>query len=144
MSYRCPKCNGIIYDRTNYVCAFCGTELPAELLFLGPETAASGKATGGTEIPVALLAEALRELRKARGDAEATRQAAIHYFRSGVASGFQVGALLSWLFSWPNRRESVFSQVGYEGKQGREFVETLKKLPVQELGLKDTAIRPPP
>jgi hypothetical protein len=143
MSYRCPKCNGIIYDRTNYVCAFCGTELPAELLFVRPETAVSDQAAGGTEIPVALLAEALRELRKARGNAEATRQAAIHYFRSGLASGFQAGPLLSWLFSWPNRRESVFSQAGYSGKEGSEFVEMLKKLPVQELGSNDTTVGPP-
>ena len=144
MSYRCPKCNGIIYDRTNYVCAICGAELPAELLFIRPETAVSDQAAGGTVIPVALLSETLLELRKARGNAEATRQAAIHYFRSGVASGFEVGPLLNWLFFWPNRGQSVFSQVGYSGKESSEFVETLKKLPVQELGSDDTAIGPPP
>jgi hypothetical protein len=32
----------------------------------------------------------------------------------------------------------VFSQAGYSGKDCKEFVEMLKKLPVQELGLDDT------
>ena len=138
MSYHCPKCNGIIYDRTNYVCAVCGAELPASLLFLPPEMAALGEAARGTGIPIALLAQALLELRKARGNSQATRQAAIRYFRSGIASGFQVGPLLDWLLSWPDGRWSVFSQAGYSGKECREFVEMLKKLPVQELGLDDT------
>jgi hypothetical protein len=138
MSYRCPKCNGMIYDRTNYVCALCGAELPAGFLFLPPEMAALGEAAGGTGIPVALLAQALLELRKARGNAEETRLAAIRYFRNGIAGGFQVGPLLNWLMSWPEVRWSVFSQAGYSAKEGKEFVEMLKKLPAQELGLNDT------
>ena len=40
MSYRCPKCNGIIYNRRNNVCGFCGAELPASLLFTPSEIAA--------------------------------------------------------------------------------------------------------
>jgi hypothetical protein len=39
MSYRCPKCNGIIYNRRNNVCGFCGAELPASLLFTPSEIA---------------------------------------------------------------------------------------------------------
>ena len=35
MSYQCPKCNGVIYDRRRNICGYCGAELPAELLF-GP------------------------------------------------------------------------------------------------------------
>ncbi|PYJ80521.1 MAG: hypothetical protein DME22_24005 [Verrucomicrobia bacterium] len=105
MSYRCPKCNGIIYDRRNYLCAVCGAELPARLLFLPPEMVDLDKVAGGAEIPVDLLAQTLLELRKARGNLQ---------------------------------RESVFSQVGYSGKESREFLEILKeKYPVQDLGLND-------
>ena len=136
MSYRCPKCNGIIYDRRNYLCAVCGAELPARLLFLPPEMVDLDKVAGGAEIPVDLLAQTLLELRKARDNLQATREVVIGYFRDGVASGFQVGPLVSWLFSWPSERESVFSQVGYSGKESREFLEILKeKHPVQDLGL---------
>jgi hypothetical protein len=49
MSYRCPKCNGIIYDRRNNICGFCGAELPASLLLSPSEMAALDKAAGGTE-----------------------------------------------------------------------------------------------
>ena len=33
MSYHCPKCNGVIYNRRSKICGFCGAELPPELLF---------------------------------------------------------------------------------------------------------------
>lgn len=33
MSYHCPKCNGVIYNRRSKLCGFCGAELPPELLF---------------------------------------------------------------------------------------------------------------
>jgi hypothetical protein len=88
-----------------------------------------------TEVPVALLNEALLELRQARGNPEATREALIRYFREGVARNFKIGPLLEWLFSWPNKRESVFWKVG----TGRDLLEILKKLPVQELGLGPSA-----
>jgi hypothetical protein len=89
-------------------------------------------------IPVALLSQALLELREARGNFQATREAVIRYFKNGIASGFQVGPLLQWLVFWPNNRESVFSQVGYSSKERREFLEILKeKRPVRELGLND-------
>jgi hypothetical protein len=82
------------------------------------------------EVPVGLLSQALVELREARGNPQATREALIRYFRNGVEGNFQIGPLLKWLTSWPNERESVFSQVG----AGRDFLEILRKLPVQELG----------
>jgi hypothetical protein len=44
MSYYCPKCNGIIYDRRNKICGFCGAELPADLLLTATEIAALQKA----------------------------------------------------------------------------------------------------
>jgi len=141
MSYRCPKCNGIIYDRRNYVCAFCGAELPATLLFLSPEMA--DKLAGTTDVPIEFLAQTLRQLRKARGNFRATREAVICYFKEGIASGFQVWPLLDWLHSWPNRNESVFSQVVYSVKEIQEFWEILKeKHSAQELGLKDDQMPP--
>jgi hypothetical protein len=88
-----------------------------------------------TEVPVALLKQALLELREARGNPEATREALIRYFTNGVAGNFQIGPLLEWLMSWPSKHESVFWQLG----AGSEFVEILKKLPVQELGLGPSA-----
>jgi len=125
MSYRCPKCNGIIYDRRNYACAFCGAELPAMLLFLPPEMA--DKLAGEAGVPIELLAQALLELRKARGNFQATREAVIRYFNSGIASGFQVGPLLQWLFFWPNKRESVFAQVGTQAKRAMSFLRYSKR-----------------
>ncbi len=93
MSYHCPKCNGVINDRRNYVCATCGAELPAALLFLPPGMA--NKLAGETNIPVELLARALMELRKARGNSQATREVVVRYFKDGIAGGFQIGPLLT-------------------------------------------------
>jgi hypothetical protein len=136
MSYRCPKCDGIVYNRKKRLCALCGAELPASLLFLPPGMAAL--AAGETEVPIEVLSECWLGLVEARGNEPATREAAIQYFRDGIARGFQVGPLLKWLISWPSERESAFSQVGYSAKEAAEFVETLRTLPVEELGLKDT------
>jgi hypothetical protein len=43
MSYQCPKCSGVIYNRRNKTCGFCGAELPAELLFSAAELEALDK-----------------------------------------------------------------------------------------------------
>ena len=43
MIYNCPKCSGVIYNRRNKICGFCGAELPAELLFTAEEIATLDK-----------------------------------------------------------------------------------------------------
>ena len=95
------------------------------------------------EIPVPLLSQALLELRQARGSQRATREAVIRYFKSGIAGGFTVGLLVQWLFFWPDKKQSVFSQVGYSATEIREFMEILKeKHSAQELGLRDDQMPP--
>src|SRR5262245_56772717 len=84
-----------------------------------------------TEVPVALLTQALIEFKAARGSPKAAREAAIRYFKNGVVSGYQIEQLLKWLFFWPNDRESVFWQAGLD----RRFAEMLKKMSVRDLGL---------
>ena len=37
MSYHCPSCHGVLYDRRRKTCGFCGVELPTELLFTSAE-----------------------------------------------------------------------------------------------------------
>ena len=37
MSYQCPSCHGVLYDRRRKTCGFCEVELPAELLFTPAE-----------------------------------------------------------------------------------------------------------
>lgn len=37
MSYHCPSCNGVLYDRRRKACGFCGAEVPAEFLFTPAE-----------------------------------------------------------------------------------------------------------
>ncbi len=37
MSYQCPKCSGVIYNRRLKTCGYCGAELPPELLFSAAE-----------------------------------------------------------------------------------------------------------
>jgi len=49
MSYHCPKCKGVIYNRRNKQCGFCGTELPAELLFTAAEIAVLDKDEAAAE-----------------------------------------------------------------------------------------------
>ena len=39
MSYHCPDCHGVLYDRRRKTCGFCGVELPAKLLFTPAELA---------------------------------------------------------------------------------------------------------
>jgi hypothetical protein len=95
------------------------------------------------EVPGSLLSQALLELRDARGDLQATREAVIRYFKAGIASGFQVGSLMQWLFFWPDKAQSVFSQVGYSAKETSEFMDILReKHSAQELGLRDDQMPP--
>ena len=86
-------------------------------------------------MPVELLAQALLDLRTARGNPEATRQAVIRYFKAGIAAGFQVGPLLQWPFFWPREGESVFGQAGFTIKQSIAFIDILKKMHAQEIGI---------
>jgi hypothetical protein len=37
MSYQCPSCHGVLYDRRRKTCGFCHAELPADLLFTPAE-----------------------------------------------------------------------------------------------------------
>ena len=43
MSYYCPKCQGVVYNRRIKLCGFCGAELPVELLFTEAEMKALDK-----------------------------------------------------------------------------------------------------
>jgi hypothetical protein len=89
------------------------------------------------EVPVALLSQTLLDLRETRGSQRETREAVIRYFKSGIAGGFTVGSLMQWLFFWPDKKQSVFSQVGYSANEVSEFMEILKeKHSAQELGLR--------
>src|SRR5947209_2809675 len=47
MSYHCPKCNGVIYNRRNSTCGICGAELPANLLFTEMEVEALDRTASG-------------------------------------------------------------------------------------------------
>ena len=94
--------------------------------------------TSQTEAPVALLSQALLELRAARGNRQAEKEAAIHYFKCGLANGFQVGALLEWLCFWPNNRDSVFWQARLDSK----FLDMLKKLSSRDFGLESNEAAP--
>jgi hypothetical protein len=62
MSYKCPKCNGVIYIRRNKICGYCGAELPPELLFSAAEIETMDK-------EAAVLAE-FHKKQKAELDAE--------------------------------------------------------------------------
>ena len=33
MSFHCPNCHGVLYDRKRSICGFCGATVPPELLF---------------------------------------------------------------------------------------------------------------
>jgi len=65
MSYQCPKFNGVVYNRRSNICGFCGSELPAELLFTAEEIAALDKEADEAEA---------RRKRKEGADAEAQEQ----------------------------------------------------------------------
>lgn len=140
MSYHCPKCNGIVLDRTSYVCAVCGADLPPELLFRPPDMPEFDKLAEGRSVQVALLAQALRELRSAKGRSPLLREAVIRYFKNGIANRFKVPELIEWLFFWPSNRWSVFAQIDFAGKAGHEFVEMVKGLTLRDLGVDDESI----
>ena len=91
--------------------------------------------SASSEMPVELLAQALFDLRTTRGNTEATRQAVIRYFKAGIAAGYQVEPLLRWLFYWPTETESVFGQAGYTMKESTSFIDMLKKMHAQEIGM---------
>ena len=62
MSYQCPKCNRVIYNRRNKMCGYCGAEVPPELLFSAAEIETMDK-------EAAVLAE-FHKKQKAELDAE--------------------------------------------------------------------------
>ncbi len=133
MSYHCPSCQGILYDRHVTACAHCGAELPPASLFVPSEMPSSDKKTNGIDVPVELLARAWLDLRKARGNATATRRAVLRYFRDGFFSKFPLGLLLKWLLFWPNERESVLIQVGYSPREAKDFTAMVRQLTLQEV-----------
>jgi hypothetical protein len=85
MSYQCPKCNGVIYNRRNKICGYCGAELPPELLFSAAEIELMDK-------EAAILAE-FHQKQKAELDAEdlARKQAAQR--QSAFITGYFLGKL---------------------------------------------------
>jgi hypothetical protein len=89
------------------------------------------------EIPVALLTQALLDLRQARRSRSATRQALLVYFRAGIKEQFDLDQLVNWLFFWPNNRQSAFAQAGYSDHEACELIDMLKRIPINEIGLDD-------
>ena len=132
MSYRCLKCEGVIYDRKVTLCPHCGGDLPPDSLFVSSGMTASDPEIEGVEVPVALLARAWAEMSKVRSDARGSRRAAARYFSDGIASGLPSQLLIKWLFFWPNERESAFGQAGFSARAGRDFVKMVKELTVRE------------
>ena len=65
MSYKCPKCNGVIYNRRSNICGFCGAELPAEFLFTAEKIVALDRDAAEAEA---------RRKRKEEADAEAEEE----------------------------------------------------------------------
>jgi hypothetical protein len=69
MSYLCPKCSRVIYNRRLKTCGFCGADLPPELLFTAAEIAAMDKKD-------AALAEEHRKHDEAEREEESRRKVA--------------------------------------------------------------------
>src|SRR5271169_2848364 len=97
----------------------------------------STKLAEGRDVQVALLSQALLELRSAKGRPQALREAVIRYFRNGISNGFKVAELLEWLFFWPNNRWSPFAQMDFSGKAGHDFVDMVKTLNLRDIGVDD-------
>jgi hypothetical protein len=121
-----------VYCRDVVTCPHCAAELPPVTLFIPSEVAPlDGQAK--IRVPVGLLAQARLDLKKARGHLTATREAVLRYCSDGLCNGIPSHLLLSWLFSWPNERDSVLSQIGYSARARRELLEMLEKITVQEV-----------
>jgi hypothetical protein len=67
MSYHCPSCKGVLYDRRRKACGFCGADVPVELLFTPAELE-------HLRVEEALVEETQRQIR-AREAAEAEAKA---------------------------------------------------------------------
>lgn len=50
MSYRCPACQLVIYNRRLFRCDFCGEDIPASLRFTDAEIAALDKMVAEAEV----------------------------------------------------------------------------------------------
>ena len=140
MSYHCPRCEGTVLDRTNYICPVCGVDLPPELLFRPPDMPEFDKLAEGKDVQVSLLSRALHDLRTVKKQPQALREAVIRYFRNGISKGFKVAELLEWLFFWPSNRWSVFAQMDFTGKAGHKFVDMVKTLTLRDLGVDDASV----
>lgn len=86
MSYHCPKCSGVIYDRRRNICGYCGTELPAELLFTPTEVEMLDK-------EAAIIAE-LRRQQKAEQAIEDFRQECRRRESQGMLGAFLFGYVI--------------------------------------------------
>ena len=98
--------------------------MPAVVLFRPADMPDYDEIAEGKEIQVVLLAELLRDLRRAHGHSQTISEATIRYFKEGIAKGFDPSSLLEWLYTWPNRRWSVLSQAPDRTRQ--EFVALLQ------------------
>ena len=83
MSYRCPKCDGIIYDRRNSICGFCGAELPASMLMTPSEMAELDQGAGGRQ-----------EKKELPGEPASNRLAA---FLRDCLLGLMVLGIIGWM-----------------------------------------------
>jgi hypothetical protein len=114
------------------------------MVFRPPDMPEFDKLAEGRDVQVAVLSQALLELRSGKRRPPALREAVIRYFRNGSSNGFKVAELLEWLFFWPTNRWSVFAQIGFSGKAGHEFVEMVKALTLRDLGVDDASIAAQP
>jgi len=69
MSYHCPKCKRVLYDRRLKHCGFCGATIPDEFRFTPEESAALGRKA--TEL------DAKRKQREQEATAKAAEEAKV-------------------------------------------------------------------
>lgn len=140
MDYACPKCGRITRDPNVMICSLCGSALASTCQPTTPEADGVKEMPAGSNV-VSLLTQTRLELGKARGSSQATRQVLSQYLREGIYRGLPGSLLIKYLLFWPNRRDSIFSRVGYTRKEAKEFIGILKELtPLKILQVHETEI----
>jgi hypothetical protein len=70
VSYHCPKCNGVLYNRSHKTCGFCGATVPQEFLFTPAQLETLRQDAEKSQ----KRAEELRAEEEARRDREISRE----------------------------------------------------------------------
>jgi hypothetical protein len=88
---------------------------------------------GAHDITARMQMLLLEELRRARGNAAATKRAFLGYFRQGLAGGLSLETLVEIAALKPTSGTSVIAKVGYNTGEIKPLIQFLKTVRLEDV-----------